>query len=719
MEEFATLAEIEYSKKLTLVPTAYEPGVWRYCFFATGSILPFMQDTFNRENIIVINNIVIDQIEYTLFDSLEELRAYKSENNGGWVNDYNIIYIRCPHYFPLYVFYSLRYGCLVGFTNSKPTLINNLLYRSGLLSQITIEQSADALTYDRMIFNSNTVSIDNTNCQFDDVDDLFGNEFNILITKPIDGSNQKQNVLRLIERAKDERVVSAEMKIDEYITLIKEDEKPYLKFLIQYYIANITTSLEKVNFHLKDKRERLSPQVPNKQFNEIDYPKIADNLIGKDMQEVYGHCFGVPLVCLEEKSIYINGTSGEYLKQYRFRASSQITRIDRIEVKMTSGKYQDKLTGEMIETDGWTTVWRREEGAYPENWMGWKGGIHSPNDPAGDLISRLDQGEITLRWDIAKQGGKRENKINEVRMDGVFISFNNGKASPLDILKDIMLKYSFIPYDNRRYNIDEIERELAPLKNHEIGIVFDKSVLVYEAIEKLQSGCVLGFQFQMRENKFTARLDNPNRIEDGDISDKEILHLNEVEVDWNADLYGTYTDIEYGFNHSEGNGKRYIDKSKRQEIISLHRVEKVWEATTLLAGKSDAKLKSDILLEDFENFRPIIKNIQLEGEKWHNLSVYDIRYIDFRVTGEEIDKYPQNLIRLIEKVKKERAVVVREKTDEYVVMNQGKYNPEKREFAGRLRCQILRVELDTQTGITTIDVRVREKSKALQEAELW
>ncbi|MDR0315987.1 MAG: hypothetical protein LBH97_03705 [Treponema sp.] len=48
-------------------------------------------------------------------------------------------------------------------------------------------------------------------------------------------------------------------------------------------------------------------------------------------------------------------------------------------------------------------------------------------------------------------------------------------------------------------------------------------------------------------------------------------------------------------------------------------------------------------------------------------------------------------------------------TGEYIAMINDEKEPRgKRDFMKVLHCQVLRVELDIQTGITTIDVRTRE-----------
>jgi hypothetical protein len=56
--------------------------------------------------------------------------------------------------------------------------------------------------------------------------------------------------------------------------------------------------------------------------------------------------------------------------------------------------------------------------------------------------------------------------------------------------------------------------------------------------------------------------------------------------------------------------------------------------------------------------------------------------------------------------------VCRGKTDEYIIMNDDeKETPGRRPFMNRLRCQIVRIEPDTQKGEIIIDVRVTSVSK--------
>jgi len=67
------------------------------------------------------------------------------------------------------------------------------------------------------------------------------------------------------------------------------------------------------------------------------------------------------------------------------------------------------------------------------------------------------------------------------------------------------------------------------------------------------------------------------------------------------------------------------------------------------------------------------------------------------------------------KVGEDKAVTVGD-TDEYVTMSTDeKITYGKREFFGSLRCQVISITQDFQSGMTVIDVRVTEPSKAIAE----
>jgi hypothetical protein len=667
MKEVISLVEIERSDRLPM-PQSYKPFIWQFPLYVTGRIeLEFIQESDNH-NPLVVSNVIIDRVTYEKYETIEILESL-TPDEGGWYFNGVVIFIRFPERIWPWVIYSRRHGILEGYTNGSPMVVNNILYRPGLITLPVIDHSADAFTYDKMKFDSANIDIDNTNGQFDDVGDYFGNEFN-LFTIDDEENDQHKNTVKLIEKSVDEREIT-HGQTDELIVLINEKKQPEPKMLAQYYIANILVKLDKATFVLKDKRERMSSNIPNRKFTKKEFPFLDDNLIDRDMQEVYGHCFGVPGVCIHGKQLSADGSSINKVQQYTFRFSSEITHVERIRVKMTARDLHVPGQG-MVRFDGWTTVYQEKSPEW-EGSSGWRPGIIPGNIIPGNISKPLlDKGEITLHYALAKQSGNHDSSMNEVRIDGIF----KKQSTPLEIIEDIIRNYTDIPYDAMRFNLKELKKELKPL-DHKIGIMFDKQISIFEAIEKLQAGSVLGFKFHVHNNLFTARLDNPNRKEIAQIRDVEILNLHEIEIDWNAELYGTYTDIEYRFDYGENAGRHLIDDSEQRNLLDLHRVDKVWEARTLLAEEGAARERSDLMLHEFKELRPLIKNIQLHGRKWFEiLRVYDIVKIDFRLIEE---KYPRHLKKLIE-----------------------------RKFAGEVRCQILRVVKDTNTGTTTIDVRVRE-----------
>jgi hypothetical protein len=123
----------------------------------------------------------------------------------------------------------------------------------------------------------------------------------------------------------------------------------------------------------------------------------------------------------------------DLLMQYPYRLSSVVERVDKVRVEFTAGELPDPNNpGQMMSIDGWTTIYQRTPPKEPlhgrieaDNWPGvypkWKPGLEvEGEEPPGDLETFRHDGIITLRWDIAKKGGNRENEMNEIRVDGVF-----------------------------------------------------------------------------------------------------------------------------------------------------------------------------------------------------------------------------------------------------------------------------------------------------------
>jgi hypothetical protein len=226
-------------------------------------------------------------------------------------------------------------------------------------------------------------------------------------------------------------------------------------------------------------------------------------------------------------------------------------------------------------------------------------------------------------------------------------------------------------------------------------------------------------------NVFSARVDNPNREQSaktGTIKHIDILNLDEVTVDFNANLYASYTDISYGKTYEpdkdEDEYLHVIDKSQREQMLDMHRLEKAYEVATLLPDKASAELKGRLILEDFAELRPVINGIKLFGLDWFDLRVYDILTIDFFIEGMEIDLVPRHIVRLMAQINNERdkrEVGMFAKQREMVVLQapEKKIYKHRRKFMGTLRCKVMHREIDPNTGVITINVRQQDASALL------
>jgi hypothetical protein len=656
VETYQLLAEIERTAPVYVPLTCYSAGIWRFCVQQTGPVFDFFVDDYNKEQVL-ITNIIVDNIEYSKVESIATLVAQSYYYNL----EQGIVYIRFPDDNPAWLYRdgAVLYGTFAGFTDGESVVVGGVQYRPGLETVPNMEQSADAYTYDKMKFVSGSCEIANDDGFPQSIPRVLGNEFNFHYGKAGTG---------------------------------------VFTHLAQYYIANDSYTFGKAVYQLEDKRKRLSFTVPNEYFTAEDYPFIDDKYAGKVKQDAFGKCRGIAAVCTNGRQMYQSESTGPLLDFYTFRVSNKIQQMDRIEVKMTNGE----INGQKI--DGWTIIYNRTVQSDCA-WTGWKQYVTAGTISQG----ATSNGTFTLSWPVAKQGGNRENKINDVRCTGVFQNYTTARA----ILEQLFRQYTNIIWDENRFNFAEINSELAAT-SEPIALVLDKEIDLFAAIEKLQSGTVKGWQFQVYENKYTARVDNPGRTPWGGTSAAApvpaylIDNINEVEIDNDGELYGSSTDIMYNRDHNETDEElawnHYFDKSKEQQIIDIHRIPKVWKAETLLVDETDAKKKSDALLEDFIDLSPLANGIRLIGDPFFTLRVYDMIWLDLSAKGILINTYN-------DAIKQEYADFLSGGPARIFHGPQPDFTRKKtigdREFKGIVRGQIMRVAKDIRSVTVTIDIRIR------------
>jgi hypothetical protein len=116
-----------------------------------------------------------------------------------------------------------------------------------------------------------------------------------------------------------------------------------------------------------------------------------------------------------------------------------------------------------------------------------------------------------------------------------------------------------------------------------------------------------------------------------------------------------------------------------------------------LRDEAAAKLKSEILVEDFTDIRPLINNIELDAARnpdYFDLRQFDMVYIDLSFMETNIDKYPPYLVKLLASkgITNEQTAVA------------------GRSFLGKVRAEIMAVSHDYENEVVTIDIRLRNRS---------
>lgn len=648
-------AEIEKSFPIELPSVIHETAVWKYLLWIDTyeKKLPFMadQDTrYPRKN-ITLGSLFVDFVMYRRVSSLDDCFA----NAETFFINHNTLYVHFTDYRPAWVFIRIDSGIMYGFTNQEPEIYRNIERLPDLLDVLEIEQRSDTLHYERMAFNSGNVRFNNSMGYFDGILDVFGNNFNIFF----------QNINNEME-------------------LIK-----------QFFISSYSINSREANFNLKDRRERLSSNAPNTYFDKElpEYRWLEDRHDGEIIQDAYGVCVGVPATCINGLQVYNTeaGSSSGELQWHSFKVARSISKISRVQVRMRNTEGND-LWVEVFPGFGVrgntvalpdaarnprsnidTNFAYQNRNPEPIEIVGTDGTFttittnNMNNLPANNGVIRIWSYQA-MRFNPGMPNG-RGGEPQKVKVDGEF----NGMTNPGDIVKDMIIHYTGLPNDSEKFfNMQEWRNTFQRLPA--IGIVLNRKQSIYDYIENIQNGSLLGWQLIIDKNRYSARLDNPNRGETFNLTTNQIMNIHDVEVEMDGENYATYTEIKWGQDVHDDLWEVVIDKSAWEDIMTIYKFDQSFENNSLLTNANDAAVKGRVILDNFREVRPIIRGIELLGEEYYKLQLFDIGRIDFTI------ELPERLKRLQPFL-----------NDRY--------------FIGSLRCKIIGHNINLETGIVTIDVR--------------
>jgi len=652
------VVELSNVKNISVIFTAWDSPIWRARLWVNPykQNLPFMTESDLNYNkyAIQLESVVIDFIQYLEVPSYDVLRI----TDKSWMLDpldHSILYIHFENSNPPFSFLSFKHGLLVGFSYGKPLVFGELKTYPLLNDFPTVEDSADNFTYQKMKFASGTISIDNSSGMLDELIELFGNDINLL----------NYNL-----------------------------ESKQLEVIRQFFINSYTIGLNDVKLNVKDSRSRLTYKAPNTFYDKTILPWLNKDLDNTIIQDAYGYCKGVKGTCLNRLQVYNTdvGPSSGFNNWFTFKFARHITSIEEVWIKK-SDIWTQVFPGLGVpgNTDNSTGTVYQSVNPYPiqliyKDILGNDLTVNVTNlnkDSLGELYPTND-GRIKIWWSQALKDNpgyleRRNGDADTCKMTGVFVDLHTAG----DIIKDMMVYYGELPYDASYFNLQDWESEMAGGK--EIGICLDKEDNIYNWIEKIQNGSMLGFQLLIYKNLFSARVDNPNRKESFNIRYNEILNRDKLEPELNGDNYATYTTINYAYEYTDEVWQTVIDKSQRLGILDVYKYEKEYTNDTYLVNKADVEQKGNIILESFMQVRPVIRGIELNGLHWDDIKLFSTGWIDFNVY------LPRNM-KVIQKYMKERNSL------------------------GKMRVKVLGIKRDLKLDKITIDII---QSDVLESLPKW
>jgi hypothetical protein len=619
------------SRSKNIIPPAciWQTPVWRYLLYKTR------QDVFGDVKFdpaipsepFSAQAVIIDGFEYTRRD-LAGVRA----NPGSWTQEGELLYVHYVTSWPAWLFLSHVYGIVIGRSSGKTRFFDGYKYTAGLDIKLSYQIEADNLEYAKMKLTGNTYAIP-ARGEFDSITDILGNDLET--SWSTDGVTKTPLNTRFIE--------SAEVTLGE------------------------------VSLRAADKREKLNVPVAAEVFTPEEYPKMKETFYGKNKQEVFGFCRGIPAVCVDQRDIY----AWILYKNYRtFRVAGVITSLTKVEVKMTQPKDDQNKDGDVwVDQTGYQSTDDYANGRFTL--------------PASRCLPLLPNGQPDYG-----------NEPYDVRVTGTFRTNGTHWAILSDLLATAMGNTW-----TQQCNTGEMQNEL--FGTGTVGLFIEKETKIFEIIETLQSSGIYGWQLHDYRGKLTIRKDNNNRgpLASKKIRSVDIRNINEVSVSLGMDNYATVVEVKYQRNYSEKSNddksnNTLRDASNRGTLFPVYRNDKTYTAESYLEYAADVRLLANYLIGHFSVPRPMIKGIVLSGSSWLTLRLYDIIgvYLERELKQEKV---PLMLMVLSNEIRRQEAAVFGAAQKVYYVRD--KREAEKRRFGGNIYIKVMRIEHDISTLTTTID----------------
>ena len=337
--------------------------------------------------------------------------------------------------------------------------------------------------------------------------------------------------------------------------------------LASYFIENDSISLHRYSTDLQDLRFKQNIKIPLETFNITDYPNIKDSYIDNIIPLLYGQV-------RRSEAIPIDGELGTG-NDIVFRQAIILTSLGTVQVDID---------------DQWTTK--------------------TPT------ATNLTLGEFTLSEADGRKANGEPYDCRVVDSVGIVNIYSS------DIIKELNERFINVSYNNSLYNTIEWEQEELQLES--IGIVFNKSIELYEAIRRVQDGSNIGFRYDIAaDGRRTIRIDDPDRSAIAYVSRNEIKGIVDSEIKTNKKLLSAIVKVKYAKDYNSDKYLSVTNSDYQNTVLEKYREQPTVEIETDLITQAQAEDRAELYVSRFSNMPKTIP-LSLMGIDYYTLRIYDV-----------------------------------------------------------------------------------------------
>lgn len=249
----------------------------------------------------------------------------------------------------------------------------------------------------------------------------------------------------------------------------------------------------------------------------------------------------------------------------------------------------------------------------------------------------LSTGQFTLAFADARAGGLTGGGILKCRSVGPANKPTRVHAtagdSPCYVIADLICQFLNIDYSTDFFNISEIVTTAVSAGT--IGIIFDKQIVLLDAIAKIQNGSVVGLRFETNTSgQYTIIMDDNDKLASGTIPWIKIKDNLSLPITSNAINLSTSITVQYKKDY---NDDIFLSEKSSQSIEDVsfydYGIRKNTDIETALTNQTDAASRADYQATR-QSVLQLTTDLNLHGQEYYSMRIYDIWNIELQPEGD-------------------------------------------------------------------------------------